>query len=259
MDSLHQIFEDVKGCNECESISMNGFTFYDIGVKQQKIMMILQNPGFPTAGDLGTRVTEEQQKDDLPFHQRIRWHQKYFLDWLKKDNNKFSHRFVDTLIKHSIISHPYDSWTQYLEENNSPNFFDDFYVTDVIRCRAQTSRLRNEYAHNCFQYLKREIELVQPKLIFVFSSRSWNEFYKTFRPNLQLLCPSTKLMNNYIDPDRKSTIVSNIHGFCYIFKYADIKSFVIPLVHFSQRIRNNMLRDSYFDYLEEGLNCYEAN
>jgi uracil-DNA glycosylase len=133
----------------------------------------------------------------------------------------------------------FDSFEQYV---NSYKYLDDFYFTDLIKCRVETKKLDKEKDcyDRCFDsFLEFEMEYVKPKLIFAFSTRTW----QTLKNRITMSIVNKENNDNLT--------LAKVHG--YLFKAIDKDCFIIPLFHMSQRSFNNLLRDSYFDYLKEGL------
>jgi hypothetical protein len=132
----------------------------------------------------------------------------------------------------------YDDLDAYLKGQ----FFSDFLFMDLVKCRADTDEIKDVHIDTCTQnYLYNELAMYgKNKLIFAFSSRTWEQICSEF---IQELKPQ----------ERK---VSNVHG--RLYRSDTLPAYFIPLAHFSQRQYNNYLRNSYFDYLEEGIKKYSA-
>ena len=242
-------YKQVECCKQCElrkkavdylrkEIKLSDgaeFTLYSLpdGKKRQPYMFIMQNPGMGRKKDYKKEIDDiKNAKGGL---EKVNQFKRYLIVWLKKNSN-FMTNFLNLLKKYQLIT--FDDVNAYIEDR----FLKDFYVTDLVKCRADTNwlgtnRKRGEIDPSvCFnKFLKEEITKVKPKLIFLFSSRAWDVFKKIYNLSTEKL--------------------KNAHG--NLFKIKD-GAYIIPLAHFSQRQFNNYLRDSYFDYLEEGIKAYTS-
>lgn len=89
-------------------------------------------------------------------------------------------------------------------------------------------------------YLRDELQYVDPEVVFVFGGDAWS----LLRSQMDIT-PEVAL-------DIDLSKVTEAHG--YPFRITTpVETTVIPLVHFSGRIYHSLLRDSYFDYLADGL------
>ncbi|MGI5839400.1 MAG: hypothetical protein ACOX8W_07030 [bacterium] len=80
------------------------------------------------------------------------------------------------------------------------------------------------------------------RLLFVFGMKNWEALHKRYRPTL---------LNPRSAP--ASTRITKVHGLPFSMEFGEKKIVVIPLVQMDQKVFNNLLRNSYFDYLSEGL------
>lgn len=254
------------------------FTIYNYnlmnkGRRKPKFMFIMQNPGVKENNSYKKEIKGFKELKELKYIQKM---DKDFIDWLLNTNKKFTKGFIKSLCKH-LEENALKRMKEIVEQSNglskekdSPEFnefrdlfFKIFFVTDLVKCRAKTewveSKLENEKlgkikktkcledkekvsAEKCFDlYLCNEIKKVRPNLIFCFSTRTWEIFCKKFN-----LKPYGKEANKAYEVNPK---ITNVHG--YLFEIKKPQTFVIPLAHFSKI--NNSLRNSYFDYLENGL------
>lgn len=163
---------------------------------------------------------------------------KWFSIWLLGKNKNFSINFFETLRRSGLIS--YDSIQDYIG-HESGGFYEDFIVTDLVKCRKDTKDIANENIEICGNtYLSKEIDSHNNiELIFSFSTRTWEYLRKT----------KLKSQDNTLP-------VSNAHGRLYKLDNSD--KYIIPLAHFSQTIFNYYLRNSYFDYLKDGLQSFTS-
>ena len=57
----------------------------------------------------------------------------------------------------------------------SQRFFDDFYMTDIVKYRAPGSAVGSPEVQFSFsEQLREELEAIDPDLIFTFGNRAWN-------------------------------------------------------------------------------------
>lgn len=211
------------------------FTFYyeTTHVDKAKFLFIMQNPAippdWPKSNDfkiLPTFVTDQEF---------IRYNRNSLFDWLNGKNKPFLEPFLQRLKANKLIS--YDSSDSELRKR----LLEDFLFTDLVKCRAKTSQI-NADKDKCYTtYLKSEIEeFGRSKLIFIISSRSWHTIFTSM---------ILKQVSKGVSTDK--TNLANVHG--KLFRCDELDSYIIPLVHFSQTQFYNYLRNSYFDYLNEGL------
>jgi len=56
----------------------------------------------------------------------------------------------------------------------------DIYTTNILKCKSQNNRLfTNAEMDNCFSYLKRQIDLVKPKVLIIFNEQVAQFILKT--------------------------------------------------------------------------------
>jgi uracil-DNA glycosylase len=140
------------------------------------------------------------------------------------------------------------------------SLFRDFYITDVVKCVAQTRQIHGIPEHCCSEYLKEElIEKISRTpykkfLIFTFG----NVAYRFFQ-NVKIFELKKVFGKSEWDEDQP---VTKRHGYLHLYTHKGIEErekelFVIHLTHLSKRARIFTLRESYFDYLKEGLQSYQ--
>ena len=206
-----------------------------------KFVFLVQNPGpLVNRRHLDDEAEEllEAVDADNPYLTQVRINRGYLKDWLWRRNGKFSENFFPLLSEHGLIE--YESLEHYLEGG----FYADFALTDVVKYRVRTSAIdggRGGNAEVSYEdFLAPELEALDPDLIFSFGSRCWRVLYR----NLDV---------TPVDGDEALTnSVTNAHG--YAFQYDG--GYIIPLTHFSGR--NTFLRNSYYEYLSEGLDSFAS-
>ena len=249
----------VKICEECElrketkdkygehqSENLFYSFYYDpANTTSAKFLFIMQNPGM-TKDFSKKEATELENAGDTEL---LSTHQKLLCGYLKKENKIFAKCFFEMLNKHSLINFGTGIWEDYI----SNEFLSDFIVTDLVKCRAKTSTLDEvkNVCKVCYDtYLKGELSnQAKNKLVFCFSSRTWKTIYNDLKP--KMISQSMKRFGKSINPER----VAHVHGSLFYSK--KLECYLIPLAHFSQTQFNNYLRESYFEYLERGLEEYK--
>ncbi len=162
--------------------------------------------------------------------------------WILNESNRiFFKRFFD-LLNPSVLK--YDDFNDYVK---SGKIYNDVYFFDAVKCRCKTEDLKNSNFINCIKnFFERELDLLTKiELIFVFSTRSWEAFNTIYSPVPKRDC--------FPSPDGR---ITKCHGYLYSIEINRRIVKVIPLVHMSPISFNNTLRDSYFDYLMNGLDLY---
>ena len=232
--NILNLAENIQTCGRCKFFRKNYFGFYSLN-KNAKMMILMQNPG---AGN--KRIKEEIEGIERvgEIKDKISIMRKGLNDWILNQNKVFFKRFFHILKEFKLID--FDSFESYV---SSYKYLDDFYFTDVLKCRIKTNEVKEDNLNRCFDnFLSFEINYVKPEIIFSFSTRTW----QTLRNKIE--------MNSITDRKLDNMTLARVHG--YLFKIKDKDCFIIPLVHMSQQIFNNLLRDSYFEYLNEGLKTF---
>jgi len=252
MSVCDEVVAGVSRCRECElrqlfttgykdSIKYHSFCFYysHEDAKKSKFVIVMQNPGLPQQWRESDEYKDMSKANKNNFVAHMQTH---LIDWLKV-NRRFAEGFFKALSENKLIH--YGNLEEYLEKQ----FLSDFLVTDLVKCRAETKTLKEEHIKTCAKfYLSKEIQSYgRGKLIFAISSRTW-EFLRT-KFNAKQVRP--RFVGEAHDDDQT---VAKAHG--KLFRSEALNSYFIPLAHFSQRQFNNYLRDSYFEYLKDGLKEY---
>ena len=226
---MKQLIREIFECNLCSNIAFER-TFYYNNLSPE-IGILMQNPAFPSK-----KEKSELQKA-ITYEEQIQVHVKYLRKWIVNSGHFFI-PFFSLLKQKGLVS--YDELENYI---HSGKYLSDFYFFDAVKCRSATKDIKAEHFNNCSRFVERELELLSNiEIIFSFSSRTWEHFKEKFNP---------KLVKK--DFHLNNTKVSSAHGHLFSILYKNRIIYVIPLVHMSEKIFNNLLRNSYFDYLEEGL------
>lgn len=223
--------------NVSQSVIRNlSFTYYHNWKHDDpNCVLLIQDPGplydrhkneVQTIRDLGT---DPDPLDLTSLHRR------FAISWLVQRNADFTQKFIEACTEHDVVT-PGGDWREYVEQEA---FFDDFYLADVVKYRTD-SHTHNQRIASYRGYLRDELQYVDPELLFVFGGDAWSLLRSRMDP--------VPVEGLDIDPSK----ITEAHG--HPFRISQpVETTVIPLVHFSGRVYHNLLRDSYFDYLEQGL------
>jgi len=226
---MFSVFSESKRIRDIVKPHINGdlpLTIYQDRPEEHinKIMLIFMNP---SKGNGIMDEVDECARDG-------------FINWLQQ-KRFFFHRFIETLKKHITGSYHFkrvdfdditlDSFDNYVKLN----FFEDFYVTDFVKLRLNTSEMRESLKLKTIKtrwsgLLQEEIRLVSPPLTMSFGANAWESLRKLVQPELDKI-PVTKVHGNLYN------ITGDVH--------------YIPLAFIPGA--SSYLKDSYFMYLNEGL------
>ncbi|WML43135.1 hypothetical protein [Neobacillus sp. PS3-40] len=248
------IAEQVYTCKVCPHAN----TFERIYYQQRStphIAFILQNPGSPNKKD--KEQLDKIKNESSEF--KASFHTKGLKNWLLdngKGNTEYFYKFFRLLYKSKLIETAISEIDDFRDYVNNDNLFNDVYFTDAVKCVGKTKDMDKlvDVFDNCVNsYLVKEFSLLENlEYIFVFSTRGWNAFRNIFN---EYECVSNPSLDNFT--------VAQSHGYVFNVNISNEHERIvkaIPLTHMSKTNRNNTLRDSYFDYLEEGLNyIYSLN
>ncbi|MEW6623783.1 MAG: uracil-DNA glycosylase family protein [Bacillota bacterium] len=227
---MKELIREVFECNLCSDIAAFEKTFY-YNNPSPEIGILMQNPAFPS------KKEKSELQNAITFEEQIQVQVKYLREWVSNSGHFFKPFFI-LLKQKGLIS--YDELANY---RYSGGYLSDFYFFDAVKCRSVTKDITLEHFTNCSRFVERELDqLSKIKIIFSFSSRTWEHFKEKFNPRLVKK-----------DVQLNNMKVTSAHGHHFSILYKNRIIYVIPLVHMSERIFNNLLRNSYFDYLEEGL------
>lgn len=240
-------------CKRCPLADKErGIHFYNDSFKQNKIL-IFQNPGEGRSEEdkeKSSKIKSFMKARDMD--QLVKVCQEAFKGW-KTD---FFSDFFDTLKEREIVN--FDTFNTY---KRTSNLFRDFYITDVVKCVAKTGEIYGKPEQYCSNYLKKELLKKISKtsdkrvLIFTFGNVAYRFFQNSKIFELKKVFGKTEL--------HKDEPVTKRHGYLHLYTNKGIEGrekefYVIHLTHLSKRARIFTLRESYFDYLKEGLQSYQG-
>lgn len=231
---LDDMMKFIYKCIACESSRDKERDFYYYSM-DAKIGMMMQNPG------LGRKKKKHNNSSIMGYKEKFQNDLKGLINWIMKANYSFFKEFFDELIDRNIID--YEDYDSYV---STGDIFKDIYFFDAVKCKMHTQDLKEEHLHNCMiNIVSHELGYFRKmELLFVFSTRAWESFKKQYKP---------KIISGKIEGS-----LAKVHGYLHSCQINGKILYVIPLVHMSPVSRNNLLRNSYFDYLKEGLDQYES-
>lgn len=223
------------------------YSVYRIRPADERIMFLMQNPGGDEPGKREVAKHRELGKRTALAEQREEWVQanaRSLLEWFNGRNpdqpKKFGKGFQDVVgevFRDLKALKPDDFWSQ-------------FYVTDFVKGRKRTKELTDADFEVWAPVLREEIRRLRNlRLILIFGTRTWDAFRLLIDQQVSLVGGSS-----YVPPSRS---VTDVHGL--LFKMSEGNKFVIPLVHMSHQPFQNALRNTYFDFLKEGLVAFQQH
>jgi hypothetical protein len=210
--------------------------FYDWEQDSPDFAFVLPDPG-----NVGKGYTQEirgLQKDgpDIQYSQQIEFYRKLARDWFLKHRTDFPNEFFPILRSNGLIEYSED-WKHYVRNNK---FFDDFYMTDIIKYRVGGNSNSEEKKWAFQRQLKQELTEIDPAIIFVFGKSAWNTIRTYLNPTS---------VNTSVKDDSK---ITKAHGKLY-YTNTHICAFVVPLSHMSGNSWWQFPPEEYTDKLETVL------
>jgi len=153
-------------------------------------------------------------------------------------NSDFIRRFLTTCSENSLIDFD-DYWGDYVK---SQRFFDDFYMTDIVKYRAPGSAVRSQEVCSSFsEQLRPELETLDPDLIFTFGNRAWNPIKEELA--------AEPVDNLDIDESKITELHGHLHGTGRV-----LDTYVLPLGHMSTQFYGAQIsKQKYMGRMEDGL------
>lgn len=184
--------------------------------------MVMQNPG----GFIDEE--EEDLKQATNLEECLKLYNKYLIKWLTS-GEIFFEKFFE-LINRYI--------TKLDDSHNIEEISKATYFTDLCKIRKCDRNTKQD-----FDMILEEIDIVKPDIVFCFGRIAWFRFMKYFNLN-----PGSKKEKEYI---------TDVHGDVYKITHDNKEMALIPLVHMSPRSSGVAIKNSYYDYLKEGLKIFE--
>lgn len=213
--------------------------YYQPSTDDPDFVFLLQDPGI-----LQKRHTEElaaihQLRDDFSTRQLVSAFRQFAKSWLLRRNADFSKRFFTALDDLDVISVE-QSWEAYLRDEH---FFDDFYMTDVVKYRTDGFRKRHEEA-SVEAFLRDELTAIDPDLIFAFGGDAWTAVRSHLGAQL--------LTDEQLDTSK----ITEVHG--HLGRTTElVNTHVLPLSHMSGQIWWRFPPDEYIERLRTGIETWQ--
>lgn len=210
--------------------------FYDNEQDSPNFALVLPDPG-----NIGKEYTEEIRNlqvagPDIDYNAQIEFYRDLVTTWFLTHNTDFPNEFFPLLRSNGLIDYS-GHWTEYIGEGE---FFDDFYMTDIIKYRVAGNR-RSEWKDTAYrQHVKKELKEIDPNVIFVFGASAWGTIRKHLSPE------------PVHDSSNDESKITRAHGNLY---YTDsvIDAFILPLGHMSGNSWWQFPPEDYVERLEAGL------
>jgi hypothetical protein len=213
--------------------------YYDWENDEPNYVFLLEDPG--NLNDRHTRAVQriEKLEDDYDPLSLVDIYRGFATTWFTETRNSdFFRRFLYTCSDSGLISFD-DYWGDYVK---SQRFFDDFYMTDIVKYRAPGSAVGSPEVQFSFsEQLREELEAIDPDLIFTFGNRAWNPI----RDELA----AEPVENLAIDESRITELHGSLHETGRV-----LDTYVLPLGHMSTQFYGAQIsKQEYIGRLEDGL------
>jgi hypothetical protein len=211
--------------------------FYDWQEDNPEYVLLLPDPG-----NLGKQNTPEIRRlqsegKNICYQDQVGIYREIARKWYLRHQTDFPQEFLSLLHSHGLIEFD-DGWREYVR---CGEFFDDFYMTDIIKYRVGGFSSNGQRASQAFrQHIKSELSEVEPSIIFVFGRPAWNTFYDHLNPT-----PVNP-------PVGEKTSIKQSHGKLYYIN-TNTCAFVVPLGHMSGQAWWSFPPAEYIDRLDSAL------
>jgi len=143
--------------------------YHDWEQNDPNYVFLLADPGVP-----GEHVVFEANAyaglEPTDYRTKVQIDQRFGARWLAKQRyTDFTSEFLTHCQDHGLVEFD-EPWWQYLL---SGSFFDDFYMTDVVKYRENNPSQATLDAAVRLGLIQ-ELEYIDPDLIFTFGSRAWD-------------------------------------------------------------------------------------
>ena len=153
-------------------------------------------------------------------------------------NSDFIGTFLATCNEMDLIAYE-NYWKDYIR---SREFFNDFYMTDIVKYRAPRSTVGSPEVQVSFsEQLREELEGIDPDLIFTFGNRAWTPIEEEL---------ATEPIDDLAIDESK---ITELHG--HLHKTGGvIDAHVLPLGHMSTQFYGAQIsKQEYMSRMEDGL------
>jgi hypothetical protein len=214
--------------------------YHDWNANDPSCVFLLEEPG--KLGEYRVFETNAYVElgEDFDIREAIRVDQRFGARWLAKSRYaNFTQEFVKVCREHELVTSD-RPWWQYVL---SGEFFDDFYMTDVIKYRS-VSPATADIGASFTEFLIHELEYIEPELVFAFGGRAWN----ALRDRLSL---------EPISGELEATSVHDRHGVLHETNRL-VGTMVLPLGHPSPKFRGAQLsHEQYMQRLASGVRVWD--
>ncbi|OKY77098.1 MAG: hypothetical protein BTN85_2191 [Candidatus Methanohalarchaeum thermophilum] len=241
------------------------------------LMLLMETPG-KLKEEEDSRHEKAKNLVNFGFIDNLKIYREFFQRWLgDKDNlrEEFTESFLEKLNSKLDYLENYErNLDNYFPEDSSEIntkhscFFKDLYVTDTISYRIKGGDILVDMKKEGLNIFLEEIAHIKPEIIFVFGGKAWESITRLNERdsiNLELVEKGKDDGNEMSEDDG----ITDVHGSSWKLDFSNKpdlemeltdqelpkKVHIIPLAHMS---RTKMyIKDSYFDYLEKGLESYD--
>lgn len=209
--------------------------YHDWEQNDPSYVFLLADPGVP-----GEHVVfEANAYADLnadDYREKVQVDQRFGARWLAtKRYANFTSEFIQQCQEHRLIDIE-GQWWQYLL---SGSFFDDFYMTDVVKYR-ENSPSKAALDASVRLGMIRELEYIDPDLIFTFGNRAWNAIRKHLKP---------EPVGNIINPSSITEVHGKLHRATREYNVD-----ILPCGHMSPQFRGAQIsHKEYMDRIAAGI------
>jgi hypothetical protein len=214
------------------------YTYYhDWKTEDPRFMFLLEDPGIPGEHVIMEVADYVDLGSGYDLYDAVQIDRRFGSHWLaKRGYTDFSSDFIQACSDNGLIELE-EPWWQYLL---SGEFFDDFYMADVIKYRgvnASTGDINTSY----YSFLSEELEFLEPDLVFAFGKRAWTTLLEKFE------------IEPLVDGPVSESIL-DVHGAVYGAS-GIVETDVLPLGHMSGNCRRSQIpKLDYLQGLVKGLN-----
>lgn len=228
---IHKVSEGV--------IRRLSYTYYfDWETDDPEYMLLVQDPGSLQERHLEELRGSNPLADGCSKRDQIQVYRAFGESWLTGRNSDFSKQFFGALAGFGLIDLG-AGWEGYI---TSGQLYHDFYLADVVKYRADGFGTRVEDV-SYDQYLRREIEALDPEIIFTFGGSAWSALRRNMVPK--------PVADDHIDPSK----MLDIHGVVHDVE-TPVETTIIPLSHMSGQVWWRYPPEDYIAELRWGLSMH---
>ena len=237
MAATREVLDDADVPDVSEGVIRRlSYTYYfDWETDDPEYMLLVQDPGSLQQRHLEELRDSNPLADGCSKRDQIQIYRAFAKSWLTSRNSDFAEQFFGVLEEFGLIDLGAD-WETYI---SSGGLYQDFYLADVVKYRADGFGIRDEDV-SYDQYLEEEIETLDPDIIFTFGGNAWSALRRNMDPE--------PLTDDHIDPSR----MLDIHGVVHDVE-TPVETTIIPLSHMSGQVWWQYPPEDYIAELRWGL------